>query len=167
MSWVGRSQWASDDYLNGQIAGLHVVDVLQSSVEIAVLAARMRAGTDPLAGCATCATGLAGPCGYTCPAGKYAVDAKPFAVNLDDLTVWYEFEGNTRDTVSNELIIAQLPEAGPVGVFTYTAPVAGQLEEAHARHVVLNHDANPISTYYVTPLGHDVPLSIVAWVKIT
>jgi len=83
--YIGRSQWTGESFLNGEIAGLHVVDALLSSVEIAVIAARMRAGTDPLAGCAACAAGLCGPCGYTCPAGMFT--ANPFAVNLDDLTV--------------------------------------------------------------------------------
>jgi len=150
ISYIGRSHWATDDYLNGQIAGLHVVDTLLSSVETAVLAARMRAGTDPLAGCATCATGLRRPCGYTCPAGKFAMNRNLFAVNLDDLTMWYEFEGDARDTVSNELIMAQFPAVGAIGTFAYTPPAAGLPEEAHARHVALNHNAAPIVTYYVS-----------------
>ena len=34
-----------------------------------------------------------------------------------DLTVWYEFEGDARDTVSNELIMAQFPAVGAIGTF--------------------------------------------------
>jgi len=157
-SSVGRSAVASDAYLDGQIAGLHVVDALFTSAETAVIATRMRAGTDPLVGCAACAAGLRGPCDYTCPAGTSVANPNLFAVNLDDLTVWYEFEGDARDTVSNELIMTQLPATGAIGTFVYTVPVAGLSEEAHARHVVLNHDTNPMTTYSSTPLGHDVSL---------
>jgi len=81
--------------------------------------------------------------------------------------VWYEFESDAHDTVSSELIMAQVPMVGLVGVVVYTPPAARQLEEAHARHVELNHAASPITKYYTTPLRHDVPLSIMVSVKIS
>ena len=124
-SYVGRSAVAADTYFEWLIAGVHVVDALLSSVEITVLAARMRAGTDPLAGCAARPAGMTGLCGAKCPADKYASTPNLIAVNPDDLTVWYEFESDAHDTVYNELIMAQVPTAGLLGVFTYTLPAGG------------------------------------------
>jgi len=93
------------------------------------------------------------------------VNPNLFAVNLEDLTVWYEFEGDTRNMVPNELIMTQVPETGSIGTFTYLAPNPGQPVQPLSRHVRLNNIANPMTKYFSTPLGHDVPLSIVAWVR--
>jgi len=85
-SYIGRSAAAADTYFEGLIASVHVVDALLSSVEITVLAARMRAGTDPLAGCTACPAGMIGPCAAKCPADKYANTPNLIAFNVPSIS---------------------------------------------------------------------------------
>jgi len=53
-SYVGKSNWANDVYLQGSIAGLYAVDPALSEAEISSIISKMYQGEDTLQTCQTC-----------------------------------------------------------------------------------------------------------------
>jgi hypothetical protein len=47
---VGRSLWGSDPYLNGDIAGLYVIDKFLSSAQASNISDAIMQGVDPTSG---------------------------------------------------------------------------------------------------------------------
>jgi len=53
-TYVGKSNWAGDVYLQGSIAGLYAVDAALSEAEISSIISKMYQGEDTLQACQTC-----------------------------------------------------------------------------------------------------------------
>ena len=53
-TFIGRTPWVNEAYLNGNIAGLYAVDALLTEEEIEVVIRRINAGEDTLQACAAC-----------------------------------------------------------------------------------------------------------------
>ena len=64
-SYLGRSNWATDPYLQGSIAGFYAVDALLDSTQISELEGKMSRGEDPLLTCAACPTNMVSVAGST------------------------------------------------------------------------------------------------------
>ena len=56
-TYVARSNWASEGYFQGSVAGLYAVDALLSNVDISKITKTIYEGGDPLQTCQTCQDG--------------------------------------------------------------------------------------------------------------